>query len=283
MIRDWRRNVVLRKLRRYGAVPPRLFANMIEARDDSRPPLIADSVPKSGTHLLIQVLAALPGVRDWGLFLASQPSFRFRELSAKRLGSMIGRMANDELAGAHLHFDPLMTRAMQERGVCHCFVFRDPRDVVVSEAHYLTHMNRWHRLHRFFARLPDEQARIRLAIEGLPESAPVSYPPIGERYRRYLGWLEDPGTLAIRYESLAGPGMRETVRGIVEHWVAAGGESGDIEKLSERALAAVDPSSSHTFHRGTVGGWRRVFNPELLELFQRHTDELTGQLGYEDF
>src|SRR3990172_7389768 len=43
------------------------------------PPVLANSVPKSGTHLLAQIVAGLPDRRNYGAFLSSMTSsFRFQ-------------------------------------------------------------------------------------------------------------------------------------------------------------------------------------------------------------
>lgn len=280
MNRTWRSSVVLRKARRYGAVPARIVCNAISRGDASRPPLVANSVPKSGTHLLIQVLQGLPGVRDWGLFLASTPSFRFRELPAARLARRIRALADGELAGAHLHHASETNEAMRARGAVHFFIYRDPRDVVVSEAYYLAHMNRWHRLHRHFRKLPDPQSRIRLAIEGLPAGSDLPYPPILERYNRYLAWLNESNTCAIRYEDLAGPGRENEVQRIVDHWITSTGSHDARGDLVAGALESITPEASHTYRRGAIGGWSAAMDSETLACFHRHAGDLLERLGY---
>src|SRR5262245_26832216 len=45
-----------------------------------QPPVFVNSFPKSGTHLLVQLAAGLPGRKNYGTFLASMTSsFWFRE------------------------------------------------------------------------------------------------------------------------------------------------------------------------------------------------------------
>lgn len=282
MTGTWRSSLMLRKARRYGAVPLRAAANARSKGNQSRPPILANSVPKSGTHLLIQVLQVLPRTRDWGLFLADTPSFRFRQVPAKTLARRVLKMADGELAGAHLACHEAVRDAINNRGAVHYLIYRDPRDVVISEAHYLTHMNHWHRLHRHFRVLPNEQSRIRLAIEGLPTESGLSYPPIGERYAGFLGWLEDPGTCTVRYEALAGPDRQSEVDRIIAHWCDASGYRRSPGALASAARDAINPESSHTFRRGQVGGWREVMDATTEACFYRHASGLLEQLGYVD-
>ena len=47
------------------------------------------------------------------------------------------------------------------------FIYRDPRDIVISEANYLYDMNKFHSLHKFFKNKHKLKDRIKLAIEGI--------------------------------------------------------------------------------------------------------------------
>lgn len=273
-------SVVVRKARRLMAVPRRGMVNLFEQRECSRPPIVANSVPKSGTHLLLQILESLPGVRPWGLFLASQPSFRFRNVPPGRLAAKVGAMADGELAGAHLHFSEELAGAFELRGVAPFFIYRDPRDVVVSEAHYLATMNRWHRLHPYFRHAGDLQAKIRLSIEGLPPEAGLDYPDIGQRYARFLGWLDNTRVCAVRYEALMGADRPAAVARIVEFWCSRTSCGEDAQALVAKALDAVRPAESHTFRQGGSGGWREAMEPSTRACFLRHGERIVHQLGY---
>lgn len=272
--------VIVRKCRRLVAVPKRMTARAIEGVSDIAPPVIANSVPKSGTHLLLQILSALPNLRPWGLFLASQPSFTFTPVKSRVMSARIHAMANRELAGAHIHWSPSVQAAISERSAVHFFIYRDPRDVVVSEAHYLGEMNRWHRLHRHFRAIPDLQARIRLSIEGLDPSSGLEYPNIALRYGRYLGWLDDDRVCAVRYEDLTGPNCRSVVGDIARHWMARDGGRYCLETLTEHSLNAIRPEASHTFRRGGAGGWQEVMSDETKACFSRTAESLLTRLGY---
>jgi len=69
---NWRKSVLLKKGMRYGFdVVRHPYALFLKEFDYlGYPPVLANSFPKSGTHLLIQILQALPGIRDLGDFLA---------------------------------------------------------------------------------------------------------------------------------------------------------------------------------------------------------------------
>lgn len=273
-------SLVGRKLNRLAAVPRRFAVNTVETRESGRPPVIANSVPKSGTHLLLQVLASLPGMRRWGLFIAAQPSFRFRRLPPATLARKVRNMANRELAGAHLDWSAEVASALRKRDVVHFLISRDPRDVVVSEAHYLAEMNRWHKLHSRFNALPDLQSRIRLSITGLDASSALEYPDISSRYGRFLRWFEEPDVCAIRYEDLAGSEAKASVMRIVEHWLAHDEGQHSLDELLPAALESIRPERSHTFRSGGSGKWREIMDDETKACFARHAERLAVKLGY---
>src|SRR5262245_33094509 len=63
---------------------PRRIASLRASEEDfaSRPPVLANSFPKSGTHLLAQIVHGLPERINYGAFLSSETSsFQFRERS----------------------------------------------------------------------------------------------------------------------------------------------------------------------------------------------------------
>lgn len=282
---NWRRSAILRKGVAMAQQAPRAALRLAatDARLAAHPPAIANSCPKSGTHLLLQVLEALPGVRRWGTFLASQPTIPFRERPPGVMASKIGRLIPGELAPGHIYHSREAEAAVAFRHAVHFLIYRDPRDVAVSEAMYLTHMNRWHRLHRTFAALPDDAARIRYAILGNTNNvrAPYSYPHLAERFARFTPWIGRDSVCALRFEDLAGPEQRATVERIVRYYAARRATPLDSQRCVADALANIDPVRSHTFRAGRAGGWRECMTAEHRELVKRVAGPLLVELGYE--
>ena len=244
------------------------------------PPIIANSVPKSGTHLLTQVLGALAD-RDYGTFWTSVPSLPYRELPRASMLRAVSRTVPGELVSAHLFFDPEFDEVLQSQNAVHVFIYRDPRDIVVSEAHYLTNVNTWHGLHRAFRALDSDEERISLAIMGNGVGQRYDYPDVGTRVRRYLGWLQRPGVLAIRFEDLVGEARTATVQDIVRRYAErARGPSNERELLT-RALTAIDPKRSFTFREGRAEGWRGVLTDAQKDQLKAVAGSTLIDLGYE--
>ncbi len=240
---------------------PRAVIRMSAQEADylARPPIIVNSLPKSGTHLLMQIAERLPGARRFGTFIAQTPSLSLRMRSQAEINVRIAAIVPGEVVGAHLFYTPETSAALAKINALHLFIWRDPRDVILSEAHYLTHMARWHAMHRQFAALPDRDAQVRLAITG---SGEPRYPGAEDRIGAYMGWTKDEASLAFRYEDLISPDRRAAeCRRIVDSYAMRAKGDVDVPDI-QTLLEAVDPERSHTFHKGGVARWRTEMSPE---------------------
>jgi len=236
---------------------------------ETHPPILVNSLPKSGTHLLLQIARALPSTRYFGSFIAQAPSITMRLRSQAEINARIDRIVPSEVIGGHLHFTEETAEALKRKNVLHLFIYRDPRDVVISEAHYLAEMNRWHRLHKTFKRVRDKQERIKLAIEGtgLP-----SYPRVDKRFNAFLAWQSAKDCLILRYEHLLNPAtLKRSIYQIVDAFIRHGGHVCDQQELAIKLINSISPKRSHTFHRGGIARWRQGMSKDnqlrMLEMF----------------
>lgn len=273
---NFRKSVIAKKLIRYST---NLYRPIL--RDNGKAAVIANSVPKSGTHLLVQILEALPDIRDWANFIASTPSLNLKETKGSVSARRLHNLASGELVGAHLFHSEEVRAAIKERGILHYFIYRDPRDIIVSEVNYLTKMNRWHRLHKIFRGFENINDGYRYSIVGEPNQSKFYYPNIAERFARYEPWISDPSVVALKFEDLRGPEALTWVRHIVKaHW-SANAESYDLEVAMLKCYKNINPERSHTFSQGRSGGWRNAFDEELKDLFKEVAGDLLIRLGYE--
>lgn len=249
------------------------------------PVLFGNSFPKSGTHLLTQVLegfTALGPAVDSGLppvITFDGPTGKPRPLAAILVD--LARLRPGDVAYGHLHAEPEIQAALCADGVVPYFISRDPRDVVVSHVHYVTEMEPNHVHHRYYTeKLHTFEERLRVSILGLPE-LDVPFPDIAGRFAPYLGWLERPEMLCLRYEDfLSTP--QETLGRVLDHATARGFK---CRVAREQAISIlhkhIDPKRSPTFRSGQAGGWRKHFTPEVITLFKQASGDLLTRLGYE--
>jgi len=275
----------VRKSVRLLLLAPRSVHRHTDSAEQRRlaPPVLANSVPKSGTHLLDQIVAAMPRRRNYGVFLESMTaSYVFRERTVASTLEFLAGIVSGEIVRAHLHHSVEAENAARELGLVHFLVYRDPRDVVVSETHYLRSMNRWHRMHPHFRACASFADAVLLAIEGLdPRTSELQYPDVGQRFRRFQPWIGSPTVHAVRYEELISSRRRQVVEELVHHYARAAGEQVDVAAVADEAELRIAPERSHTFRKGGSGGWREVFTPRHVEAFKRVTGSLLTELGYE--
>jgi hypothetical protein len=251
------------------------------------PAFFANSFPKSGTHLLLQ---AVQGFAQLGPAIYSGlpattmfEAFSGERLSAAAVAGQIASLQDGDIGYGHVFAEPEMVDAMFRDGVVPYFIYRDPRDVVVSHVHYVTEIWTSHVHHDYYAnQLQDFDQRLRVSILGRPELTDIDFPGIRERFEPYLGWLDRPEVLVIRFEDFVGD-KRGTLERILAHAVQRGfvyeKPQADALDILERAI---DPKQSPTFRSGKVGGWKNNFKPEHKQLFKEVTGDLLVRLGYEE-
>ncbi|TWU28089.1 sulfotransferase domain-containing protein [Bythopirellula polymerisocia] len=251
----------------------------------AKPPVFANSFPKSGTHLLDQIVEAFPGMRNFGSFLSSMTSsFQFRERTRQSTLNFISSTIAGELTRAHLFFSEEYAAALAKRNVIHFFIYRDPRDVVISEAHYLRSLNRWHRLHKVFRSTPTLDDAIMLSIQGLQDcNGSLNYPDIGTRFERYAGWIGRSDVYSMRFEDLVGDLRDQILDEMIDFY-----QQGTLELMGENSadikvnmITNIAPERSHTYRKGKSGGWRDRLKVQHREEFKRVAGDLLIQLGYE--
>lgn len=227
---------------------------------DGLPPIIVNSLPKSGTHLLLQIAQALPGYTSYGAFLATTPSLTMHRKSDVLLAKKIAALAPGEVCPAHLHFSKTISEALQQRNAISLFIYRDPRAVFWSEMQYLLHMNRWHRSSRVARKLPssDDQFRFFLYGNDLDHRYPFEWPRFSDRVKPFTGWLTDSQTFSCRFEELTDAGdSLELFQALASHCRM---RSTVLQKYSVNELAlllqeAKNPTKSHTFRSGLSNEW----------------------------
>jgi len=259
----------------------RLLAN--EEAYRANPPVLTNSFPKSGTHLLEQIVGSLPNQRLYGTFLASMTSSRqFRQLSVPEMRRKIWRITPHELVRGHIAFDPTYAHDLRSLNVVHYFIYRDPRDIVVSEAHYLRSANRWHRLHPIFRRLPSLDDAIALSIQGLNfRQRKIYYPDIAERFAAYEPWIDHPRVCSLKFEELRGPAIKESLVRMAEFYAQRLDYDVNTSRIAQQMECAIDPHRSHTFRSGKTRGWQSAFKAHHHDLFREVTGDLLLRLGYE--
>lgn len=251
---------------------------------DRMPAVLGNAMPKSGSHLIIQVLQ---GLTNLGPFVnPGFPPVNRSEDNSKLPDSSIldniRRMRPGDIGYGYIGAQPQYITALTKPGRATIFVFRDPRDMIVSQIFYATQMHSGHWMHRYYTEeLTSMEARINAAIKGVDEPG-SELTPVRSRYEGYLGWLEQPQVLCLRFEDLILD--RDTALGRLldylegHNFVAKVPRSHAVENLKQAIL----PKRSGTFRKGQPGNWREHFSETNISLFKQQTGDLLVRLGYEE-
>jgi hypothetical protein len=275
---------IVRKSIDYSKQIPRTVVRLQTSAEEylKNPPVIVNSFPKSGTHLLFQIIKTIPNLKNYGSFIATKPSLTFKERSKTNHLKLISRIVPGEVLRSHLFFNEEFNLALKNKNCVHFFIYRDPRDVVVSDAYYLGEINKWHRMHRYFKQLKTTEERILRAITGFEDDElPYSYPNIARRFSQYEGWLKESSVYPVRYEDLISSKKQLYYEEIIQFYYKSNRQAHDINEIMISVEEMTNPVLSHTFRSGGQGNWRNEFTDMHKDMMKNIAGDLIIKLGYE--
>lgn len=247
------------------------------------PPIFGNSKPKSGSHLLLQVLAGLCKVAPYK-YAAAEPVRTIAKEGGRKgkdeILRELKRIPRGVIGWGYVEATPENLAFLCQPGRVNYFVYRDPRDLLVSQVFFATDMYEDHGMHEFYKSLPDLGARLKVAITGVNQNG-LHMVSVKQRYEGVFQWLAQEQVMCIRFEDL------------IEHRdVTLNAMLNEVEKTGyqiptprEKALPilidAIQPTKSRTFRSGTTGGWKTYFHEEHKKLFKDVAGDLLVRLGYE--
>jgi hypothetical protein len=247
------------------------------------PVLLGISFPKSGTHLLDQILLGFNRVAPFSRRLHSFYAEYEGESGLKRAPAQalawLDSLHPRDIASAHLFARPEVIACVSSPTFIPYFIFRDPRDVVVSHVFYVTDMESRHVHHDYYASLPDFDSRLKVSILGKPH-ADVEFPDIAARFAPYLGWLEQPSVMKIHFEDLIND-RAATLNRILDHFLARVPLHIPRRLILDALESSINPNRSPTFRSGKTGEWKKHFTEEHKRVFENVAGDLLIKLGYE--
>lgn len=246
--------------------------------------VLANSLPKSGTHLLSRCLNLMPGLTFSGYFISYVHHNTVRQnLAGKE--QALARVGRGCYVGAHTPYSDCDLAVVERLGYRHVVLIRDPRDVLVSQLLFL--MRRpTNRFHAYFQALPDDDTRLMALMHGVPDGAVdgmIGLPSSGEEFCRFAAWGQH-GALILRFEDLIGE------RGGGDH----ARQLAAIGSLAEFIGVELPPAgaayiagqlfnrNANTFRKGAIGDWRNYFTPAHIAAFKAMAGQALVEQGYED-
>jgi hypothetical protein len=244
-------------------------------------PILLNAFPKAGTHYLAQLLQPLAApnrATTGGIAGHTHQGWGRDRRPAESVLLDLSQVQDGERTIAHLPADPRYAKFLYERGWGMIFLYRDLRDVAVSQASHLPSL----RAHPFGERLiglPFEQ-RLAEIITGFADAPGGDwYPSLQRRWAEYAGWREWGWILPIRFEQ-AIEDRRGTCEAICDYLRRRTGRHWDnnVVRAMERAHK---PRQSPTFRDGRPGAWREQLTGAARTAAKRELGPILVDLGYE--
>lgn len=248
------------------------------------PIVFGNSMPKSGSHLLTQVLYGLVHI---GPFI--NPGFppvnrdeRNQPLDEHQILENIRSMKSGDIRYGYIHArEPYLSLLTQQKYAV-IFIYRDPRDMLISHIFYAKDMYSGHGMHDYYnLRLSSMEERINAAVIGVDEPG-FELASVRKRYESYLGWLRNPQVLALKFEDLVTKceSTFENLLNYLEHRGA--GFDCSWSDAVDILIYQIQPHKSGTYRKGVSGEWKRYFTEFNKEIFKQTTGNLLQELGYEN-
>jgi len=258
------------------------FASL-PAPENGWPVLLAISFPKSGTHLLDQILLGFnrfaPFSRRLQSFYAEYEGVSGRKRTPEEALLWLDSLRPGDVTSAHLFARPEAVARVCSPTFVPYFIFRDPRDVVVSHVFYVSAMEPDHVHHAYYNSLSDFDKRLKVSILGRPD-ADVEFPDIAGRFDPYMGWLDEPLVMAVHFEELMHDRVT-TLNHVIDHFLTRVPLQVPRKALLEALRDSIDPGKSPTFRAGKTGSWKEHFTAEHKRIFKEVAGDLLIRLGYE--
>lgn len=247
------------------------------------PPIFGNSKPKSGSHLLLQILSGFTQIMPYR-YVAADPIRTIKKDGGRRMTDEIladvKRIPDGVIGWGYVDATPENASFLTSAGRVNYFIYRDPRDMLVSQVFFATDMHEEHGMHAYYKSLPDFGTRLNVAITGIDRDG-LRMVSVEQRYKGVFAWLEQKNVMCIRFEDLIN-NRDATLLGMLDEVEKTGYKIPTPRKKALPILVdAIQPKKSHTFRSGKTGGWKQHFTDGHKKLFKDVAGDLLVRLGYE--
>ena len=250
---------------------------------EEAPSVFGNSKPKSGSHLLLQILNGFTQIMPYKYVAADPIRTITKEGKRKKNEEVLGelqRAPTGVIGWGYVEATPENVAFLCRPERVNYFIYRDPRDMLVSQVFFATDMNEEHGMHEYYNSLPNFGERLKVAITGIDRDG-LHMVSVRQRYEGVFQWLEQKYVMCLRFEDLIDNRDATLIAMLAE--VERTGYRIPIrrEKSLPILVEAIQPKKSHTFRSGKTGGWREHFTEEHKNLFKDVAGDLLVLLGYE--
>jgi len=250
------------------------------------PPIFGNSKPKSGSHLLLQILNGFTQIMPYR-YVDADPIRTIKKDGGRwtvdSIAANLRAIPSGVIGWGYVEASPENVAVLCQPSRVNYFIYRDPRDMLVSQVFFATDMHEEHGMHAYYKSLPDFSARLNVAITGIDRGG-LKMVSVRQRYEGVFQWLDasrQKNVMCIRFEDLIN-NRDVTLNAMLDEVEKTGYR---IPTPREKALSvlvdAIQPKKSHTFRSGKTGGWSQHFTEEHKKLFKDVAGDLLVRLGYE--
>ncbi len=248
------------------------------------PPIFGNSKPKSGSHLLLQILNGFTKIIPYK-YVDAEPIRTIKKDGGRRTSDEIlhdlKKIPNGVISWGYVDATNENASFLTSAGRVNYFIYRDPRDLLISQVFFATDMHEEHGMHDFYNSLPNFNERLKVAITGIDKDN-LKMVSVKQRYEGVFGWLEQKNVMCIRFEDLIN-NRDITLNKMLDEVEKTGYKiPTSREKCLSVLVEAIQPKKSHTFRSGKTGGWKEYFTEEHKKLFKDVAGDLLVRLNYEE-
>lgn len=248
------------------------------------PPIFGNSKPKSGSHLLLQILNGFTQIMPYK-YVDAEPIRTITKNGNRRTSDEIlhdlKTIPNGVIGWGYVDATNENASFLTSAGRVTFFIYRDPRDLLISQVFFATDMHEEHGMHDFYNSLPNFNERLKVAITGIDKDN-LHMVSVKQRYEGVFGWLEQKNVMCIRFEDLINK-RDVTLNKMLDEVEKTGYKiPTSREKSLSVLIEAIQPKKSHTFRSGKTGGWKDYFTDEHKKLFKDVAGDLLVRLNYEE-
>lgn len=270
--------------------------------------LMINSIPKSGTHLLLKLvdLLGFPENPDGFWIGANLINGRFSALNKlkrgyynkdfvpigcetptkvgyKWLSHSINSLPDNTSFGSHCLYSDKMVDLCSHSNTKIICIIRDPRSIIFSHFKHIESKKN-HYLHDHFINLKNDKERLLFSIYG-GELKGDRMRSIVERYADFNPWMDSPEVLVIKFEDLIGEnggGSKDTQSKVINDVSKfIGINNVDVNKIQSSLYGLENTQTkSKTFRKGKIDSWKDEVSPELLESINEEFEGILEKFEY---
>lgn len=236
------------------------------------------SIPKSGSHLLAKCIYLID---------KRTPIWAKKDIAGISQKE-INQLNSEYLYCIHAAYQEKNKFLIEHNNLKTFFIYRDPRDQVVSLANWVIKIESAIPGHHNVPKLEDLITTLIYGCDGAfwTKSVPP-YRTVEQLYRLFMPWMNHKQVYIATFEKLVGPQgggslelQLQEIKNIAKHM---GKNITDevAKEISKKIFGYTEGFDSRTFFEGQIGSWKKYFTDKHKREFKEVAGQLLIDLGYE--